>query len=568
MMKLHINKMVLLLMATCTITACTKKLDEYNPGGATVESLFNTPEGFESAVTATYTYNRSLFGKEEGYALLEAGTDIWTNAAFNGNTGINGIFPNTPLTTYQGLISDNLWVNTNLWVPCYAAINLCNTGLKHINDAGLADTRKLVLEGELRCMRAWYYYLLAEAFGPVNFTLEPTEGMLTTANRTPVEKIYEQIFADLQFAIDHLPSTAADYGRATKPVAEALMARINLTRGNNQAASNYANNVIKNYKFSLLPNYADLWKMENEKNVEVVWGLNYSKNLEVNAGSNVGHSMFVMNYIDQPGMQPDVPNEVANVRWMPTQFLLDLFDETSDARFSASFKQAWISNNSKTLPKWTTADAAQNPALAPLVGQNKFEVGDTAVFVSKYPVDNFQQKYSTRYRYTTYDRDDIYDANGKPKDRFHYITLQKFADPTRGSATEPQSSRDAFLIRLAEMYLVVAEAQMKLGKLDSAALYINNLRKRAIIPGKEAAMEVKPAAINIDFILDERARELAGEQLRWFDLKRTGKLLERVTSHNPDAAAYIKSYHTLRPIPQAQLDAVTNKSEFKQNDGY
>jgi hypothetical protein len=79
---------------------------------------------------------------------------------------------------------------------------------------------------------------------------------------------------------------------------------------------------------------------------------------------------------------------------------------------------------------------------------------------------------------------------------------------------------------------------------------------------------VLPTQINIDFILDERARELAGEQLRWFDLKRTGKLLSRIQTMNPDASPYVQPFDLVRPIPQTQIDAVTNKDVFKQNPGY
>jgi len=123
-------------------------------------------------------------------------------------------------------------------------------------------------------------------------------------------------------------------------------------------------------------------------------------------------------------------------------------------------------------------------------------------------------------------------------------------------------------MRLAEMYLIAAEGEMNIGKLDSAAYYVNIVRTRAALPGKVANMQVLPSQITLDFILDERAREFAGEQLRWFDLKRTGKLVDRVKALNPDAAPFIQSFHTVRPIPQSQIDAVTNKDEFKQNTGY
>jgi hypothetical protein len=81
-------------------------------------------------------------------------------------------------------------------------------------------------------------------------------------------------------------------------------------------------------------------------------------------------------------------------------------------------------------------------------------------------------------------------------------------------------------------------------------------------------MKVTAADITLNFILDERAPEFAGEQLRWFDLKRTGKLIERVKKYNPDAAPNIQDYHSLRPIPQVEIDVLQNRSEFLQNPGY
>jgi hypothetical protein len=118
------------------------------------------------------------------------------------------------------------------------------------------------------------------------------------------------------------------------------------------------------------------------------------------------------------------------------------------------------------------------------------------------------------------------------------------------------------------MYLIAAEAELNLGHSDLAAEYLNVVRERAALPGHESEMRVNPSDVTLDFILDERAREFAGEQMRWFDLKRTGKLVERVQAHNPDAAPYVQAFNALRPIPQRELDAVSNKDEFTQNPGY
>ena len=108
------------------------------------------------------------------------------------------------------------------------------------------------------------------------------------------------------------------------------------------------------------------------------------------------------------------------------------------------------------------------------------------------------------------------------------------------------------------MYLIAAEAAYHLGNSNLAAEYINIIRRRAAVEGKEAEMEVSAADIDLDFILDERGRELAGEMHRWYDLKRTGKLLDYVDLYNPDAAINIKPMHLVRPIPQTQIDRVSN----------
>lgn len=549
-MKRHINIFIIsLMLVACLQTACNKQLEEYNPSGLTTDQVFSTPDGFETLVNAAYSYNRWWYGKEEGYSMAEMGTDLWTS-------GTGDKYPD--MTQYLNLQASNS-VMSVLWKQLYSAINLCNTGIGRVGNAGYTEEKARIRDAELRFLRAFYYWHIVETWGGVHFTVKETAGVETTANRTPVDTFYAQILRDLDVAVKNLPVTTADYGRATRPIAMAFQARVCLTRGMNAEAAALADSVIRNYGFKLADKYADLWRMDNLQNKEVIWAVNYMKNLVYNdrtdatlypnghsRGANNGHLMFTMKYDDLPGMQRDVLNGRPFNRYMPTLYLLDLFNEKADARYAASFKTAWICNNAATAP------AGMKP-------------GDTAVICTKYVVSNAD---TAGKRYRVYDRNICYYPNEGGKDRTRYISLQKFVDATRASKDEEQSARDAFMIRLGEMYLIAAEAQINLGNTGGAADYINELRRRSIIPGHEAEMQVSAADMTIEFILDERARELAGEQLRWFDLKRTGKLGAHIAAHNPDAAKNFQSFHNVRPIPQDQIDAVTNKSEFAQNPNY
>jgi hypothetical protein len=548
------NSLLAFLGMAILLTSCKKKLEEYNPSGLTASTVYDKAAGFETLVNAAYSFSRFWYGKEEGYSISEMGTDIWTN-------GTGDVFPQ--LSTYNNLQGSNTTGLTLEWNNFYAAINLCNTGIKAISAVvDYTSQQKATREAELRFLRAFYYWHIVETWGGVHFTTEPTEGVITVANKTPVETFYNQIFADLQFAVANLPAAApSEYGRAWQPVAKAFLARMYLTRGKNAEAIAMANEVIKNYGFVLLPKYADLWNMGNLKNKEVVWAIDYSTNLAYNdiattiypsghpRGSNSGHLLHLMVYdqVNTAILLRDINNGRPFNRYMPSLALLNMFDPTIDSRYDASFQTVWYANKAGT------------------VGGNAFAIGDTAAYTAK---TTLSPAFIASRKYTIYDVPKVYNSSGVPIQRRFYASLKKFKDSTRTSIAEAQSARDAFVIRLSEMYMIAAEAEMKIGKLDSAAYYINVVRTRAAQPGRVADMQITPADVTLDFILDERARELAGEQLRWFDLKRTDKLRQRVQALNPDAAGFIQQFHLVRPIPQSQIDAVSNKDVFKQNDGY
>lgn len=519
-------------------------LEEYNPSGSTAEAVYTTQEGFESLVNAAYSYQRWWYGKEEALNMSEMGTDIWTSAA-------GDAIPD--LSNYNNLEGTNNALNLE-WKAFYAGVNLCNAGISRIDNVGFTDARKKQLKAELCFLRAFYYWHIVETWGGVHFTLEETKGIVSTANKTSVDEFYSQIITDLEYAVekDNLAEETTDYGRVTKPAAMAFLARIYLTRGMNKEAKDMALAVIDGGYAELLTEYADLWKMENNHNKEVLYAVNYSKNLTYNdlydkelfplghnRGSNNAHMMFLMKYDNLPGLTRSIPYGRPFNRYMPTRYLLELYSD-ADSRYEDSFMEIWLANK-----------ATSNLA-----------IGDIASIATR----NVYQ--GDRTNKSVYDINDIYNLDGSVKDRLHYPTLTKHMDPTRSSYNEAQSARDAYVIRLAEVYLIAAEAYMNLNNKVEAVKYINKVRERAAKPGRIEEMKVTEDDITLDFILDERARELAGEQLRWFDLKRTGKLIERVKKMNPDAAPYIKPYHMVRPIPQTQIDAVTNRDEFKQNEGY
>ncbi len=149
-----------------------------------------------------------------------------------------------------------------------------------------------------------------------------------------------------------------------------------------------------------------------------------------------------------------------------------------------------------------------------------------------------------------------------------FPTLKKNLDPGRADLTQFQGFRDYIAMRLGETYLLLAEALFLQGKVAEATETINVVLRRAAFEGMEVEMEITPAELTMEFIIEERARELLGEQQRWLDFKRWGILLERVQLYNPQATG-IQPFYVLRPIPQNQIDRTEgNEANFPQNPGY
>lgn len=137
------------------------------------------------------------------------------------------------------------------------------------------------------------------------------------------------------------------------------------------------------------------------------------------------------------------------------------------------------------------------------------------------------------------------------------------ADPTLLilNNTAGSTFTDAYYIRLPETYFLRAEAYLGKGDTGNAAADINTVRERS------NASPISAGEVDIDYILDERARELSLEEQRRITLMRVGKLVERVRLHNDLNTDDIQDHHALWPIPAKEIEANINEN-LEQNPGY
>lgn len=542
----------LVTLGLLIISSCADNLLNEDARTQVTDNYLNTATGFNDAVNAAYNYSRVYTENETYMHVTQLGVDTWSNGFDGGGHYLN--FYNDNLNSRSG------YFNT-VWNRLYEGINTANAVISRAPEVtGMNESVKNTRVAEAKFLRAQWYFLLVQWFGPVHLTLEETQGIQTEASRAPIADVYDAIITDLNDAIQTLPDVASDYGRATKPAAEHLLAKVYLTRAGSSAAqsSDYQNaaqlakNVINNYNFSLLDDYGDIFKQgeAEERHSEVVWAVQNSTDFLTNGGSGYGngntlHSYYLMKYDDLPGVARDIENGRPWARFRPTNFVkTTLFDKQNDSRYEKIWKRVFYANT----PGTYTSVNGYEMTLAQ---------GDTALYIVD---EEWPEEKIAAAGYSVY-------TLSEHTDRV-YPTLNKFLDPQRPSVPEMSGSRDFFVMRLGETYLIAAEALMMMGNTAEAATYVNAVRTRAAKEGAEAAMQITADQLDIDFILDERARELLGEGWRWFDLVRTGKLIERVRKYNPDAVG-IEEHHALRPIPQDQIDRTEGgESAFPQNPGY
>ncbi|MAW97076.1 MAG: RagB/SusD family nutrient uptake outer membrane protein [Leeuwenhoekiella sp.] len=625
-----IKKISILALAALPLTygSCGDDFLEEELVSVLTQGRYNEPEGIDELVNGAYEGLRFHFNYEWSYALTNYGTDTFTNGG-----GANHIKWNQYTNDLDATEGANL---APYWDNMYAQINLANIGLTKTpevlaSNESLRNTRM----GELYFFRGFNYLNLVTQFGDVPISTEPITSDRADFPRQPKAEVFNLIIDDLTKATEMLPVEETQEGRLTKAAARHFLAKAYLIRASEmnsditeaddlQMAASLADQVIA--ERTLAPDYMDIFNYTavngpNERLSEILLAAQFDDNQALlGRYGNQTHLYFLSVYRFFPGMTRNIYDGREFQRLKPTDFGLDNFDRVNDSRFYKSFQTSYLAQNTNSVPTWTAANAPSPD----LVGELKFNVGDTAAIYVVNEMDDmrFTPDFKAsiaplvlaRYAVNS-EGDQVTDWNIST-----YPSLSKYRAPFRTSPNDAKGTRDGILARLGETYLIAAEAYGRMGQYGQALDYINELRERAaykegedrgyvyyltepevdfgetnatntamlatenfFTPGTaEANAQIYPPGVGskadmfIEFILNERARELMGEFYRWVDLTRTERLISRAKAFNPEAAANVSEKFTLRPVPQSYLDALiidgkrlsNSEKEAMQNPGY
>ncbi|PLK44246.1 RagB/SusD family nutrient uptake outer membrane protein [Emticicia sp. TH156] len=592
-------------------------LDENPKTTLTTDVYYKTEAGFEDLVRACYPLLRNI---HQNRILVLNGTDIFSSQPGWNPSAVNGKeTPPVLLDVYDNRFNAAIPEVQTLWQLLYAEIARTNTAISRADGiTTMAQALKDTRVAEVKFLRALCFFYAVQHWGDIPMPLAEITTPQKNFPRVASAEVYKQIIADLLDCEAKLPATASNYGRITKGAAQFLLARVYLTRGWNfnnalggtnadfDLALQYADKIIDTYP--LASSYKDLFPKrsdnpltqytgaQNDKNAEIIFAVQYNSDILTNktdpaftqdaAGGNDLHSRFGPSgegFIGSKGRTTDY-NRSVGIHQVNTA-AYRMFDPDIDTRYAHNFVSVGYSLSAvkdyKPLP-------LSNPNL-----KVSFAVGDTVLVCRPWnnPTKSTAERGVDLGGTKNYAVVNTYEyGGGYPIDNSGYNIqaplMWKFWQPGIPYGDAYGTFNEA-VFRAAEAYLIAAEAIVKGakgGKLGGAEVYYNKVLDRALGTKKGAdpkcaaapedqkslaavSYRATAANISVDLILDERARELMGEYNRWFDLKRTGKLVERVKKYNPWVKGQaISDIHYLRPIPQSEIDLSFPK--MTQNPGY
>lgn len=595
--KIKNNLLSTTLAATIlSFSACS--LNEFNPGGFTMDNLATSEETYAALLNQTFFgMERHLYGTEYYMMYAEGNTDLWTYRA-NINSSL------TPYFWFDAGASPSITHTANMWNAIYDGIGACNLAITKADNVPFkTDAERNQKVAIARFMRAMYYFNAVEQFGAVTVITEPATSTVYAPTRTEPLKIYQDvILPDLEFAVQWLEKgTDATCTTPTKKAALGFLAKAYLqtyeygTTEYIQKALDTAKLLIADceaggitYGAYMYPTFGEVFKEANNwENKEALWKHRWYAGADGHGSSNGNWKLNRMDedfqcVLSQFGAWTKTQEAVLSYEYdsegyfMPTQHLLNLFvqeDGTLDPRFRASFTTQWKGNKDFT---WDANTQKNFDKDSSVVGQS-LTAGEMAYKIVMPQDADYATEVANKAtsKYLLVDYKDVYDdanrnvkmtLNGKNNlFRYIYPSLSKHLSSNyyvaNASKARNGNLNATFMMRMAEVYLIAAEASIYLNN-GSAMQYINKVRTRAGANALSGTPTVRT-------VLDERGRELCGEYCRFYDLKRTGMLKDAtyLKETHPDLGQYFKVEYAVRPIPQSSIQSISNGVDY-QNPGY
>lgn len=548
---MNMKKLFILLFGITLLGSCNESefLKETPKDETYADNLFGTYDGFVLAKNALLNFprqeRREMIQSAELGCIWKIGTDVaWANTELSWTRGLNR-YTNQDLNSEMQFLNGDTSGKPGIFLILYRCISSANLMISRAEKPGVDwqgsspeenEQKKNEIIAHAKLIRAWAYRHLVMTFGPVPLSVEEIDGLNYRDDwrRNSVEEIQAQIESDLLFAEKWLPDNAKDVTRLSKVIAQHYLADLYLWEGRNTEAEAKARAVAENTNFALITERFGVKK--NEPGCPFMDQF-YNGNILPSQGNTETLWAFP---------NSDVDNTLG--------------------QYTNVMRRSWVSEYNKL----------NVPYCPEYGGRGIGRLAITAWFFSIYePQDDRFSEYAIRKEYVDKDGNTIkcqMDEQHMTSSNSKWASTRKwdwtYDDPNRWG--ESYSYADQAYLRLADTYLLLAEALFKQGKnseVDGAAYWINKVRTRS------HATPITASDVTLDFILDERARELVTEECRRETLYRTGTLVERTRKYNHiasgerDGGAGIQDYNVLLPIPQRVIDANTGY-EMEQNEGY
>ena len=528
--------------------------------------LEEQPQSFLSP-TITYTTDAGLAAGSVG--MYDEISSLYFNSGLmrsyqslaNGATDFlqNGLEPShediVALTDSYGATTSDSDL-TDLWAHYYRLTNNATSVLEAsaVHD-WVSPSMKAQAEGEAYFFRGWGHLWLTMLWGDVPATRVSVQGVKADFVQESREEVLNYVIEDFAAAVASLPEESAQLGRLDRAAANHMLAYAYLCTKEYASAEAAAQAAIDAPNHSLVTER--FGSKAGNPNGNPFWDL-----FQLDNHNNNPEGLWVL----QNGNGDVVPQYTPSVRSGPAARFVRIFhsriERVSGLKAGPEYGGRGFTRFSATLPYFGMFEPNDQRGQAPNL-QKRFtaieegKIGETEVRVGDviFDIDNPEAGIIQ----------DITDLRLRPWP----TKWLKESDPSDSTQYHPNevaytggTIRDHYILRLAETYLILAEAQLMQGKIAEAAENINAVRTRS------GATSITAANVSIDLILDEKARELWGEQYsRKVDLLRTGKYIERVKQYNAEAGANVQEKHLLLPIPQSEID-LNREAELKQNPGW